>query len=290
MKRLLFFNLAMAAFIAACGIPAVETETPQPTETESPSEPSTPISTSTIPPEAIIEPGLYEIGMGEGQLAPGVYFASGPECAWERRSGTSGAMSEVLASAGPLPRFYVEILDTDTAFRLKWCPMAPLDQVPAPAEMVLPIWPGVYIVGRDIEPGLYQGYGENCYWERLSGLTGSYELVIDNDRPDGQFYANIQESDMAFYLRACSMMPLSQIPEPTEFLTHLEPGMYLVGRDIEAGLYQGEGSCYWQRRSNFAGGREGLIDSEATEGVFQVQIEATDLLFRLSGCAVDRVE
>lgn len=304
MKRHFIICLAFATLATACtpSTDQIETSAP-PTETpeELPPQPTEPIYQDESPTQSddttpivagLIDPGRYLIGTDEDQIEPGVYFGSGPECAWERLSGLDGTMNQVIAAAGPVRQFYVEILDTDVAFRLKWCSMAPLDELPEPTEISLPIQPGVYLIGRDIESGLYQGHGDSCYWERLSGLAGTYEYIIDNDRPDGQFYVDIQDTDVAFVLRDCNMMPLSQIPEPSEFLTHLEPGMYLVGRDIEAGLYQGVGedSCYWQRRSNFAGGREGLIESDAPEGAFEVQIEPTDLLFRISWCSVDRVE
>jgi hypothetical protein len=305
MRRNFLLCLVIAALAVACNPatdqvePAVsptdlEDESSQPTETNAEGESSDTTSATATPFVGMFEPGLYAIGTVDGQLAPGIYFGTAPQgCAWERLSGLEGTRSEVIVSAGPLRQFYVEILETDAAFRLKWCSMSRIDDVPAPADITLPIWSGVYLVGRDIQPGLYQGQGERCYWERLSGLAWTYEDIIDNDRSDGQFYVDIQQSDLAFYLRSCGIMPVSEVPAPSEFPTHLEPGMYLVGRDIEAGVYEGvgeEGSCYWQRRENFGGGQEGLIDSAAPEGAFQVRIEPTDFLFRLHWCSVDLVE
>jgi hypothetical protein len=48
-------------------------------------------------------------------------------------------MNEIIANTGPVRQFYVEIMDTDVAFRLKWCSMAPLDELPATTEISLPI-------------------------------------------------------------------------------------------------------------------------------------------------------
>lgn len=44
---------------------------------------------------------------------------------------------------------------------------------PTPAGPATAFGPGVYTVGTDIQPGTYSAPGgSNCYWERLSSLSG----------------------------------------------------------------------------------------------------------------------
>lgn len=308
MNRNIFISFSIAALAVACSpIPeqiemqvsptdrqegaSLPAETSQLTIAEEPTRTTDPNATSTPLPQGRIEPGTYRVGTAEGQVAPGIYFGDGTGCYWERLSGLGSTSNDIIANDSPGGQFYVEIQDTDLAFTLRWCSMAPLDEVPAPTEISLPIEPGVYIVGRDIEPGLYLGNGESCYWERLSGLGGTYDLLISNDRPVGQFYAHIKPTDLAFNLDGCSVMPVDQVPAPAEFLTHLEPGMYLVGRDISPGLYQGvgEGSCFWLRLNDATGSREDFIASDGPDGNFQVEVESTDFAFFIGWCSVDRI-
>jgi hypothetical protein len=60
---------------------------------------------------------------------------------------------------------------------------------------------GTYRVGIDIPSGLYRspgGYG--CYWERLSGFSGSFDDIIANDfTTGGTVYVQILPSDAGFY-------------------------------------------------------------------------------------------
>jgi hypothetical protein len=79
-----------------------------------------------------------------------------------------------------------------------------------------------------------------------------------------------------------------KIPAPSAFLTHLDEGTYLIGRDIEAGLYQGQGdSCYWARLRNVSGGTRSIIANNISDGNFFVQIAPTDFAFTIKRCPVD---
>ena len=64
---------------------------------------------------------------------------------------------------------------------------------------------GVHIVGTDIEPGLYRTEGgSNCYWARLSGLSGGFGDLITNGLPDGPASIEIQGSDAGFESSGCA--------------------------------------------------------------------------------------
>ena len=55
----------------------------------------------------------------------------------------------------------------------------------------------------------------------------------------GQFYVDILSTDKYFKVD-CDIVPIDKWPRPAELLSSIEPGTYLVGRDIAAGTYRGE--------------------------------------------------
>lgn len=64
---------------------------------------------------------------------------------------------------------------------------------------------GTFLVGKDIQAGTYRnqtGY-DSCYWERLSGTSGSFTEIIANDNPQGQAVVTILEGDNAFSSKRC---------------------------------------------------------------------------------------
>jgi hypothetical protein len=158
---------------------------------------------------------------------------------------------------------------------------------------------GTHLVGIDIEPGIYVGLAgegilESCYWERLKDLTGELEAIIANNNSVGLYYIEILESDMAFET-ACELLPIEVVPVPDSFITALAPGTYLIGRDIEAGLYRGEtgtdfiDSCYWERSSCVLGELECTIANDNATGQFFIQVEPTDYALSV-GCEVAKVD
>ncbi len=64
---------------------------------------------------------------------------------------------------------------------------------------------GTWVVGQDIEPGVYRNSGDGslCYWERLSGLSREFGDIIANGVPDGPTVVEISGSDVAFSSQGC---------------------------------------------------------------------------------------
>lgn len=62
---------------------------------------------------------------------------------------------------------------------------------------------GVYLVGEDIPPGVYDGIvtGDVGYWARLKDTTGMVNAIITNDLPRGPFVLTIYPADKAVELR-----------------------------------------------------------------------------------------
>jgi len=155
--------------------------------------------------------------------------------------------------------------------------------------------PGTYIVGVDIRPGIYVGYADenswnSCYWERLSYLSGEFDSILANDNSVGRFYMEVIETDYAI-TTDCPITHIDGFPIPTQFPTELEPGMYLVGRDIQPGLYKGqageelEDACYWERLSSLTGSYSSIIAEDYGIGSYYVDVASTDYAIR-TDCAL----
>lgn len=70
---------------------------------------------------------------------------------------------------------------------------------------------GVYLVGKDIQPGTYRNEASaGCYWARLSGTTGSFEESLANDNVSGQALVTITGTDVAFKSSRCGKWTLVQ--------------------------------------------------------------------------------
>lgn len=64
---------------------------------------------------------------------------------------------------------------------------------------------GVHVVGDDVEAGTWRNDGgSNCYWARLSGLSGDFDELLANDLPDGPTTVEIRSSDVAFESSGCA--------------------------------------------------------------------------------------
>ena len=127
----------------------------------------------------------------------------------------------------------------------------------------LPVWPvtvlrgdGTYRVGTQIQPGLYKATGGSfCYWERLSGFSGSLDDINANDIVTGITYVQILPGDVGFKSRGCGAW--TTVPSSGARATRItKDGTYRVGIDILPGTYYGYGagdSCYWATLSGFSG-------------------------------------
>jgi hypothetical protein len=92
------------------------------------------------------------------------------------------------------------------------CAIGGLAAAPADAQPGASIpGDGTYVVGSDIGPGVYvsAATGNGCYWERLSGLSGTFNDIIANGSSAGQQYVQIAPSDVAFSTQGCSKWKLA---------------------------------------------------------------------------------
>lgn len=175
---------------------AVPTSTPLPTETPNPNL----INPGTYLVNADIQPGIYKGGAGSG------LFSS---CYWERLKDLTGSFDAILANDNSIGQFYVEVIISDYALKTD-CELIRLDPIPAHmGEYPKVITTGTYLVGYDIQPGIYKGQagsdvGSSCYWERLQSVAGGFDSILANDNATGQFYVQVLPSDFAL-TTACDL-------------------------------------------------------------------------------------
>ncbi len=164
-------------------------------------------------------------------------------------------------------------------------PTATVPPDPTPTPQV-GFGPGTYQVGEDIRPGIYAGRAgtgllDSCYWSRLKGVSGDFSDLIANDNATGQFYVEVLNTD-AYFKTDCVVTPLDTWPEPDMPISKIEPGTYLIGRDISPGTYRGKAgvgameSCYWSRLSGVSGDFSDLIANDNAIGSYFVSVQDSD--------------
>lgn len=142
---------------------------------------------------------------------------------------------------------------------------------------------GTHIVGSQVKAGRYvtTNAGNFCYWERLSGFSGSFDEIISNEIGSGaHLVVDILSTDKGFKTNGCgTWVPYS--PKPAAKITD---GDWVVNDEIAAGLWQSSESkdCYWARLRDFQGSLDSIITNELSSNL--VQIEPTDVGFSSSRC------
>jgi len=185
----------------------------------------------------------------------------------------------------------------------------PLPTLPQPTSSPIPPTPtpilglvevGTHLVGEDIDPGIYKGMaGEgllaSCYWERLSGLSGTLDDIIANDNANGLYYIEVKDTDVALGTE-CGLTQLEHAQLPANSNpAQIGPGTYLIGRDIQPGRYRGQAgtdfldSCYWGRLSDVSGELNGLLANDNATGQYFVEVAGTDFALT-TGCALEFIQ
>jgi hypothetical protein len=157
----------------------------------------------------------------------------------------------------------------------------------------LPVWAvtvlrgdGTYRVGTQIKPGLYKSTGgEFCYWERLSGFSGSLYEINANYLGSGRTYVQILPGDVGFMTSGCGAW--TTVPSTgAKATTITADGTYRVGIDILPGTYYGFGSgdsCYWATLSGFGGTLDEIYDNYFGSDWLIVTIPSWAKGFEVSG-------
>ena len=129
-------------------------------------------------------------------------IAPGSTCFWERRSGFSGEIEDVLATDVPIGRTVVEILPTDAGFFSQGCLQWFTQASPPVASTTF--GDGDWIVGGEVLPGRYAtAGGPGCSWARASGFTHTLEELIATGQAEGPVVIDVAPTDARISSRAC---------------------------------------------------------------------------------------
>ncbi|GIU92719.1 MAG: hypothetical protein KatS3mg011_1625 [Acidimicrobiia bacterium] len=146
---------------------------------------------------------------------------------------------------------------------------------------------GTWLVGEEIEPGVYETIDDDllgCYWERLSGLGGTFDEIIANNYAEAHEVVEIDPGDEAFSSSGCGGWVELTPRDP--LLTVIPPGRWAVNVHIAPGRYRsvgGDDTCYWERLSGFGGTFDEIIANDLGAGSI-VDIAESDAGFASSGC------
>lgn len=146
--------------------------------------------------------GTYFVG---SDIQPGTYRSSSSTgCYWERESGFSGSLGDVIANNFVNASTVVTIASTDRGFKSDGCGLWSPAISAITASPTAPFADGTYLVGVDIAPGTWRAPGGgDCYWQRLSGFGGTLDEIIANDDPNGSVIVTIAPGDTGFSSSGC---------------------------------------------------------------------------------------
>jgi hypothetical protein len=147
--------------------------------------------------------------------------------------------------------------------------------------------PGTHVVGSDVLASVYRAPGgSGCYWERLSGFSGTIGDIIANDFGSTKPVVAIAGSDAGFNSSNCGTWYDNLVPITTSQTAAFGNGTFIVGQDIATGTWQAPGgsSCYWERLAGFSGQLADVIANDFGPVNPVVAIAPGDAGFKSSSC------
>jgi hypothetical protein len=155
---------------------------------------------------------------------------------------------------------------------------------PAPAPASVTFGDGLYRIGINLGPATYRtrGNASGCYWERLSGFSGTSDDIIANDFTNVRAIVTVSATDKAFHTTGCGTWTSNLSPITSSRTAAFGGGTYFVGTDIAAGTWKSSGGsgCYWERESGFSGTSDDIIANDFTNTPTIVTIKSTDRGFK----------
>lgn len=145
--------------------------------------------------------GTKRVGV---DIQPGTYRTRGSvsDCYWERLSGFSGDLDDIIANDFSSGYQVVKIKSTDKGFSSSRCGKWSSNLSRVTSSMTA-FGQGTFIVGTDMVPGTYQSsQGGECYWARLSNFTGSLSAIIANHY-GSRGLVTIKSTDKGFQSQRC---------------------------------------------------------------------------------------
>ena len=164
-------------------------------------------ATSSVAPEPSVATsfgdGTWVIG---NDIQAGTYRSSktGNSCYWERLSGFSGELDDIIANGVTDAIWVVEIASTDAGFSTERCGTWTEATSATTSSLTSPFGDGVFLVGMDISPGTWKSPGgDYCYWARLSGFSGELGHIKTNGAGGSNNILTIEPADKGFESSNC---------------------------------------------------------------------------------------
>jgi hypothetical protein len=131
---------------------------------------------------------------------------------------------------------------------------------------------GIYLVGEDIDSGLYMGTVNSStgHWEISRDANG--ERFVEGNDPVGQFYVKVTWGRY-LHLSGVTITEASATAADPLLTSNISDGTYRVGYDIAAGWYEGtvnEDMGYWEVSSDANG--QDLVASDYAMESFTLKV------------------
>jgi hypothetical protein len=159
-----------------------------------------------VPYGTTFDSGVWRVN---SQIPPGTYRNSDSSggCYWERLSGFSGELGDIIANDFTFSRTIVTISSGDVGFKTEDCGVWTSDLSPIRASATAPLSNGTYFVGSEVAPGTWHNSDSSngCYWERLSGFSGELGDIIANEFTFSPTIVTIGSGDVGFKTEDCGV-------------------------------------------------------------------------------------
>lgn len=165
---------------------------------------------------------------------------------------------------------------------------------PAPAAQT-DIWDkaGMYKVGTDIPEGEYLLVADSfvpAYFQVTKDSSGSLESIISNDNFEGSRYVTVLAGQY-FEVKNAKFTPADKAPVQEAKNGVYEPGMYKVGRDIQAGEYKLKAEAgtmaYFEVSKDSTNSLNSIVANDNFEGEKYVTIAAGQYI-KINGCQLSK--
>jgi hypothetical protein len=204
---LLTVNLWDAVWLCVGGTPSAAPTLPPVPPTAAPTStlvpPPAPTASPTVSPGTFGD-GTFRVGV---DIPPGTYRATNPSqgCYWERLSGFSGGLGDIIANNYTDAPEVVTVAPGDVGFSSDGCGTWTPDLSAVTSSPTSPFGDGKFIVGTDIAPGTWRNSDSSggCYWARLSGFGGTFGDLIANEFSSSIQVVTIAPGDAGFESSDC---------------------------------------------------------------------------------------
>ncbi len=242
-------------------------------------------------------PEAQSVSFGSGTWAVGAEVPadtyrnnnSSGGCYWARLSGFGGTVDEIIANEFTSDIQIVTIAASDAGFQTSQCGTWSNDLSPRTSSPTSPFGGGDYQVGTEVSPTRWRNNDSSdfCYWERLSGFSGTLGDVISNGFTEAIRIVDIGSGDVGFSSEDCGTWSTDLTPRTASPVSPFGAGSYLVGSEVAPGLWRNDDSsdsCYWARLTGFSGDLTEIITNSFSTEIQTVAIGASDEGFESSNC------